>query len=328
MWARRVVVLLAGALVVAGCSSSSSSDDGDGGPEPDDGLTVDPAGRFGIPADETPEGLGLCAVDGPSDADAAADADQAGTVAVYGDTGADDPYAGEMLAVLSTPEGEGEVDHAGDGDPTPVQVRGTEGVAAPITVFPQTVLPELGTVVAWPEDGSSVGLYGRLWPPERTAELVALADALESGDEGLRLPDAALPAGYGLVYDGSAASTSLLFPLVTDYEVHYRTGDGQGDGVVVIQGLHGSAEEFEVFRFLTLDLDEADVHGIRMVTGNAWGANGPAVAAWREPDGPIVRIVGTGVDLPVVVELAQYTRQLTPDEWTALAASTTPCTDD
>jgi hypothetical protein len=95
-----------------------------------------------------------------------------------------------------------------------------------------------------------------------------------------------------------------------------------------VYGLEGTVEEFEAFRFLTRELSEADLHGVEMLTGNAWGDTGPAVAAWREPDGRILRIVGTGVDLPVITELAQYTRQLTPEEWSTLEAAVTPCPDD
>lgn len=323
-----MAVALLALVFVAGASSCSGDGDGDddsddGGPEPtvDGGLTVDPTGRFGIPADETPSGLELCAVEGPSTAPG--DAPQ---VALYGEVDREDPYAGPMLGVLWGPEDQ--VDPAGDGEPTPVEVRATSGVLAPITVFQQTVLPELGTVVAWREAGLAVGLYGRRWSPDRADELVALADALTFGDGLFQLPDAALPAGYGLVYLGSAASLSLLLPLETDYRVLYRTGEGEGTGVVSVYGLEGTVAEFEAFRFLTRELSEADVHGVEMLTGNAWGDTGPAVAAWREPDGRILRIVGTGVDLPVITELAQYTRQLTPAEWSDLEAAVTSCPDD
>ena len=320
----RVVGLLLVAATLTVAVACTSSDDSAGSDRDDEGtvdggLTVDPVGRFGIPADETPPGLQLCAVEGPSTSAGGAQA------ALYGEVDREDPYAGPMLGVLWGPADE--VDLAGDGESAPVTVRGTAGVVAPITVFQQTVLPELGTVVAWREAGLSVGLYGRLWSPDRSDDLVALADALTFADGLFQLPHDALPAGYGLVYLGSAASMSLLLPLETDYRVLYRTGEGEGTGVVSVYGLAGTVEEFEAFRFLALDLSEADVHGVEMLTGNAWGDSGPAVATWREPDGRILRIVGTGVDLPVITELAQFTRQLTPDEWSDLEAAVTPCSD-
>src|SRR2546430_1768161 len=71
-----------------------------------------------------------------------------------------DPYGGPMIGVFSTKTGQG--GFVGDADRTPVTVRGLPADAAPITVFQQSIVPELGTVIAWTENGRDVGLYGRL----------------------------------------------------------------------------------------------------------------------------------------------------------------------
>lgn len=308
------------AIVIAGVGCGDDDDGGAG-----DESTVDPTGHVGIPVDETPEGLKLCLAADHPDIDGGTEADDDdGQVVIYGHPTPGDPYAGTMLGLFWAPKDE--VDYRGDGDPTPVEVRGRDGVAAPITVFQQTVLPDLGTVVAWEEHGMSVGLMGREWPAHRTDELVKLADALEYDDGRFSIPDDALPTGYEELYAGSSASMSVLAPADLDYWVMYVNGDGKGDGTVTVYGLHGSKAEFEAFRFLALDLDQADLHGDETITGNAWDPDsGPAVVTWREPDGRIVRIVGSNVDLPVITEFAQYTRQLTPDEWKALQAAAKPC---
>lgn len=67
---------------------------------------------------------------------------QSGMV-LYGPDDAGDPYDGSMIGVLWNPADTG--GHGGDGDAEAVTVRGEPGVAAPITVFQQTILPELGT---------------------------------------------------------------------------------------------------------------------------------------------------------------------------------------
>jgi hypothetical protein len=122
-----------------------------------------------------------------------------GGVVLYGDTTIADPFAGEMLGVFWGTEGSA----AGDGDSWPVTVRGVDGVSAPLTVFQQVVLDELGTVIAWEEEGFFVGLYGRGFDTEQTPELLAYAETLSHGDDGFELPTDALPPGYGEIYAGS-----------------------------------------------------------------------------------------------------------------------------
>jgi len=324
MWgvgARRIgSVLGVLAIVVAGVGCGNDDDD-DASDEP----TVDPTGHVGIPANETPEGLKLCFADDTPHVDggSAADEDE-GQVVLYGHTSPGDPYAGPMVGVFWAPKDE--IDYRGDGDPTSVEVRNHDGVVAPMTVFQQTVLPELGTVVAWEERGMSVGVMGREWLADRTDQLVELADAVDYDDGRFSVPEDALPSGYEEVYSGPSASMSVLAPGDLDYWLMYANGDGKGNGTVSVYGLHGSKAEFEAFRFLARDLDRADLHGEDTITGNAWDAeSGPAVVTWREPDGRIVRIVGSNVELPVITEFAQYTRQLTPEEWKALQAAAAPC---
>lgn len=238
---------------------------------------------------------------------------------LYGAADADDPYDGPMLGVLWNPAADGT--HRGDGEPVPVTVRGHDGVAAPITVFQQTILPELGTVIACEEGDTAIGLYGRGWPIDRADELVAFADRLEEVDGGLRLADDALPDGYAQVFTGSPAVASLVFPPAARYSLRY-----QGDsGLLDVQGLQMSADEFEAFRFFTLDVDQGDVGGRAGLVGNAWNAAGPAVVTWREADALVVRIVGLGVPFETVREVADRSRELTDEQWSALVGADDEC---
>jgi hypothetical protein len=271
--------------------------------------------RFAIPAQSTTDQFLFCLASsrpavGPS----------GGGVVLYGESARSDPYTGPMLGVIWGTEEE----HAGDGDTTPVRVRGTDGVAAPITVFQQVILDELGTVIAWHEGDLSVGLYGRLWDQSRTEELVAVADSLEFVDGGFRLPPAALPAGYEKVFAGSPDSFSLVLPVNATYQVHYRTTDGQA-GNLNVSGFLASPEEFEAFRFLTLGLERTKSGGRDEISGNAWTADGPAVVTWREDDGLVIRLLGLQVDLKTVQEAAAATRELTRSEWVEVVEHKSEC---
>lgn len=93
--------------------------------------------RIAPPIDAELEGLTFC---GTTALPPTPDDGRSGMV-LYGAAGASDPYDGPMLGVIWNPADDG--GHGGDGDPEPVTVRGQSGVAAPITVFQQTIVPEL-----------------------------------------------------------------------------------------------------------------------------------------------------------------------------------------
>ena len=238
---------------------------------------------------------------------------------LYGASDADDPYDGPMLGLLWNPADGG--GFGGDGPSEPVTVRGQRGVAAPITVFQQAVIPELGTVVAWTEGDRSFGLYGRGWPMERAHELVAIADRLETDGDGVTIPDHALPEGFAEIVAGDPSLASLVLPPSPVYSLRYR-GDG---GLLELSGLEQSEAEFEAFRFLTVGVDRGDAGGRDGLAGGAWYGDGPAVVTWREPDGLVVRVVGIGVPIEVVREVAAEARELTDVEWAALVEAEDRC---
>ena len=244
-----------------------------------------------------------------------------GGVRLYGETSHADPYDGPMLGVVW-----GSGDHGGDGPKTQVRVRGTEGVAAPITVFQQAILPELGTVIAWREGGLSVGLYGRRWGTDRIGELVALADSLVVVDGGLRFPPTAMPAGHRQVYEGVPQALQFIVP-PAGYQVRYRAPDAAIGAMLSVTGSVGSNDDLHAVRFLSVGLNRRTVGGREMVVGEPWrqGGGGPVLATWREPDGVIVRVLGMGPDLAAVEQAAATTRELSRPEWIALVEGGADC---
>ena len=271
------------------------------------------------PSDAEFDGLALCGT--TAFPRSPADDDRSGMV-LYGTSSAGDPYDGPMLGVFwNATDDSG---HGGDGESHPVIVRGHTAVAAPITVFQQVILPELGTVIAWSEDGRALGVYGRLWPLERRDELVAIANQLEAADGGFQIPDGVLPSGYAEVFSGDASVTSLVLPPSPLYSLRYE-GD---DGLLDVSGLQMGEDEFEAFRFFTVGVDQSDVAGRPALAGNAWNIEGPSVVTWRETDGLVVRIVGLDVPLETAREVAARSRELTDDEWAALVQANSGCDSD
>lgn len=267
------------------------------------------------PIDATFDGLTFC---GTTAFPGSPPSDAAGMV-LYGESAASDPYDGPMLGLFWNPAGDGS--HVGDGDSEQVTVRGQRGFTAPITVFQQTILPELGTVIAWTEGDRAFGLYGRQWPVDRATELVEIANATEDGPAGHRIPDDALPNGYDEVFAGDPGVSSLVFAPSPLYSLRYQGADGLLD----VNGLQMSEDEFEAFRFLTIGVDQGHVAGHEALVGNAWHDDGPAVVTWREPDGLVVRIVGIGVPLATAEHVAERSRELSGDEWAELVESDATC---
>lgn len=259
------------------------------------------------------EGLAFCGTIGlpPSPTD-----ERSGMV-LYGK--AADPYEEPMLGLLWNPVGEG--GHEGDDRGQPVTVRGQRGVAAAISVFQQTILPELGTVIAWTEGDRNFGLYGRQWSSGQ-AELVAIADQMEESEGRFNLPDDALPDGYREIFSGDPSVASIVINLSALYTVHYQ---GDDSGSLSLSGLQMSKDEFQAFQFFTLGVDRSEVAGQEALVGNAWNDDGPAVVTWREPDGLVVRIVGTGVPLEVAQKVAEESRELTAEEWASVVEAESQC---
>lgn len=241
-----------------------------------------------------------------------------GKVVIYGDGEAEDPYSKPMLGLAWGTE----ENHAGDGTKTPLTVRGGAGVAAPFTVFQQTILEELGTVIAWEERDLEVGLYGRFWDAGKTDELLAIADDLEFADGDFRLPDDALPDGYVELYAGDLGALGLVSPgALGEYNVQYQIGRDE-PLMVTLAGEVMTEAQFEAFQFLTRPLDRSTVGEREMIVGNAWSEAGPSVVTWREPDGLAVRLVAIGAErgdqLALLQDIAAAARELDRDEWVEL----------
>ncbi|MBA3303078.1 MAG: hypothetical protein H0U26_04320 [Acidimicrobiia bacterium] len=277
--------------------------------------------RLGPTADATPGGMRLCsAITGPPPPSPSAGAEPEPLV-LYGETGRGDPYGGPMLGVVSSSNEGG---FAGDGELTPVQVRDTAGVTAPIPVFQGVALDELGTVVAWQEQGLEVGLYGRSWTVDQRDDLVALAEDLELVDGAFRFPPGSPPEGYEEAFVGTRADLSLVFAAGSSYQIQYY-GKGDSEGLITISGHLASEQEFEAFQFLTVGLRRERLRGREVLTGNAWTDTGPAVVTWRDPDGLVVRFVGSGTDLETVQRMARDSPDLTRQQWVDLVEASYDC---
>ena len=271
--------------------------------------------KLAPPASARIEGLTLC---GGTTFPAAPEGGAGSGMVIYGDTSAPDPYQGQMVGLLWDPAGSG--GHAGAGPSRPVTVHGQPGVAAPITVFQRTVLPELGTVIAWTEGDREFGLYGRGWSLDEADELVAMANGVEDIDRRSQIPDGVLPEGFGVLFAGSQEALDIASPLSL-YSVRYRAANR----ILTVSGMGMKQEEFDAIRFLAIGLEETDAGGRPGLVGDAWPGVGPSVVTWREPDGLVVRVVGLGIPIESAKQVAAATRELNDDEWNAVTKSTGAC---
>jgi hypothetical protein len=282
------------------------------------------------PLADLPDGLEVCAAFAMPPT---ADARPAGQVAVYAPGDAADPYAGPVVALVWGTES-----HAGDGETTPVTVRGTEGVVAPITAFQQVVLEDLGSVVAWSEGDVSFGLYGRGWDLSRADELVAMADAITADDAGYAVPTQALPTGFEVVHTGSSDASgfvgsgeySVSLVPADDANADDPDADLPARRLITLTGSASSPGSEELWRVFALASERTTIDGRQVAfSAGAWGAAGPVMASWREDADHHVTVMALGPeaasDADLVRDLVAASRPLTADEWTELASAASSC---
>ena len=278
------------------------------------------------PADADLAGLKLCSATGALPTGALPATDE--RVEILGRVDLVDKYDGPMIAVFTNKAGDG--DYLGDGDKTPVTVRGMPGQAAPITVFQQVVLPDLGTVVAWTEAGHDVAIYGRLWPKSRNRGPCRDREQARAGRRSVHPSCRREPPGYREVSSGpSDVSWSVIGSTISgDYHVRYQPHGG-GVAMLNVDGMQLDPQQFEGFQLYTFPLTHVRIGDHNALFGSLWSAkSAPYVATWREPDGFTVRVTGLGVTAEQVRAVAERARDLSRAEWAQLVqtAATADCT--
>lgn len=266
--------------------------------------------RYATPVEDLPEGVQVCnALSVPSDLMTAPPM----PMAIYAPASSADPFGGPMIAVLQG-------SHGGDGRQVDVHVRGTAGKAEPITVFQQTILPELGTVVSWKEGGDDYNIVARLWDQTRVPELVDLANKLTMVDGLLQFPNGALPAGYRKVFAGSSTNADFFGPLGSPYLLQY----GASGAIIQVNARAARVDEPDAFRLFGLNMSHEKIGDHDALIGNVWGPHSTLIT-WREPDGTSVRVFGMGAPDADVRKIAAATRALSANEWASLAEASSTC---
>ncbi len=284
----------------------------------------------GPPLDAVPAGLTVCGATIFPD-DVLDGFDEMGQATVYAPADAQDPFTGDVLMLQWGSSG-----NRGDGETTPVELRAehgaTDAVVAPITVFQQVVPQDLGTVVAWTEDGLELGLYRRGWSLDRADELVAIAEEIQriegETDTGravfYEIPHDALPSGFTELVTGSAATASPM--ALSNYTITFNTGDEPDDptngatGLVTLSGSPSDGLLDELWRMFTLGSERIEVDGTTVsFSDSAWSDAGPVIASWRIGDGRVT-VMGMSVPTDVVLDVVRASRELTDEEWMELAS--------
>ena len=278
--------------------------------------------------------------------------DQYGTITIYGDTTVDDPYARPMIGLASS----GEESFVDDDTRQPVDVIGhpdamisemTGPFGAPLLdVGPPLVGPPLrageadtnirgaGQVISWRDADRTIGVFGRGYRADRTAELIAIAERVTVHATGPRLTISDRPSGFEQIFDGPLIATQLPFTVSEGPGVTYAV-----TGNLSVTTLHGRVEDpaaFEASRFFGTGLEPTTIAGRRALAGPLWatpraGFEVPVVVAWRAPDNISLSIVSyprNGAYQPTLAELRTFaadTRLLDRPEWESLIQSSRVC---
>jgi len=238
------------------------------------------------------------------------------TLTLYGDPGADDPFAQADLLVLTTPIDLYAVPLGGP-SPEPVTVRGIAGET--------DVWPILGQTVDWKEpDGLQVLVASQTLDEQ---QVLAAAEALEIADGAAHLDS--LPPE--LPADLEEVATSSRFPLPTLMLGMGWTGGLSAEGslvstlpaatgrTVAVSTFTGDGSDMAFLRWISTTTTPTEAHG-----HDAWQATyenmgGPVQwLFWQEAPDVVVVIQAGGLSAAEMTEVADNLRPLTDEEWNAM----------
>ncbi len=243
-----------------------------------------------------------------------------GSLVIYGDGSLADPYGARLVAVLTGMRMEPQ-----DSPRTDVTINGLPGVTGPAGVFQGGGGPGLSRLVAWTVEGHDITVFGRGYGENQADELLALAQDVKLVDGQARLSG----SNMDVLYSGPADPISAIIPFFmggANYSLTYQRSDGGGQLNVV--GLTMDAQVFAATRafFFSSALRKFD-RGDGFVA-DAWGDTGPFVAAWREPDGVVVWVVGIGSSKAETVGAAEASKELSTDQWKQTSRLSPNCNQD
>lgn len=223
--------------------------------------------------------------------------DAPGSIAIYGERGLPDPYAGPMIGLVRTRDQQYyQDDHA-----EPIAVAGHAGAEIVDATGPGGAAIEgLGQTVTWKDDHGVVAVIGRGYTRAQAGELAAIAGRVADAPDGLTLSGA---DGDDLVllHRGPVSTIYAAQPLPgassASYTVSYRVPAGAG---AWLSGVVGDATMVDAMRFFSPGLRRVTVGGTPTVGGDVAVTNSAPgsmarVVRWRAGD-VVLTLTALGTD--------------------------------
>jgi hypothetical protein len=249
------------------------------------------------------------------------DAQDYGSITIFGDTRGGDPYQRPMVAIATSKE----ETFGDDGSSRPLAVPGHQNATlSPMTGPFGAELVGEGQVIAWGEQGQNVGVFGRGFGPDRTQELVAIAADVAVHDGRAMLTTDAPPEGYREVYDGPLADVWPPFTISQSTNATFAVAANAA--LTTLTGSVASDATFNAVRFFAAGLEATTVRGKRALAGQLWADQTeievPMLVTWQDGDVTLSLVTYPRAEIqlsmPELHRIAERTRLLNRDEWEML----------
>lgn len=305
---RLAAAAVAANLVVAACSSGLET--------PAETLRRDdPAvSTFGYVLDTLPDGYELCAISTPSAL--SLQSDTSASLEVYGDGTLADPYAGPLYGVARF-----EAERLAElplGDTTDTEVQGVPARLGGGDSLLIAALPtDAARVLTFQRDDAPGGrvTIQVIVRNDDSADIEALAAAVESGDDTATLPPEALPDGFVGLGDLYQLEGRPQFRFSLDHQAG-AADDGSLEDQLTLLGTTGDAVSMEAFRFRASASERVSVGGAPGVAADIGSTGeGPFVVSWLADDGLILRVFSFVIAPPDLLPVAQSARRVDGAEW-------------
>ena len=278
-----------------------------------------------------PPGVSICSVTNrfPLGDTGTRTSDTYGTIAIFGDSTLSDPYWAPMIGLAASKE---EV-FRDDETATPVAIPGHPDavISAMSSAFSNRLTGS--QVISWRDGDRNIGVLGRGYGAERSAQLIAIASRVTITNFEPQVAADALPTHFQQLHRGPLIGVSVLTAAsspASSFSLYGSEARLQMNGTVITSESDGT---FEAIRFFSPAVARVTVGRtaalLGPVVGSRSGSPSIEVARWRMPGGVVLTALSlpgaTSVGAPDLHSVIRATRRLDRDEWENLVNGSTGC---
>ena len=255
--------------------------------------------------------------------------DTYGTIAIFGDSTLSDPYSAPMIGLAASKE---EV-FRDDETATPVAIPGHPDavISAMSSAFSNRLAGS--QVISWRDGDRNIGVLGRSYGAERTAQLIAIASRVTITKSEPQLAADALPTLFQQIHRGPLIGLSILTAAsspTSSFSLYGSEARLQMSGTLMASDTDSA---FEAIRFFAPAVARVTVGRtaalLGPVVGSRSGSSSVEVARWTMPGGVVLTALSlpgaTSVAAPDLRSVIGATRRLDRDEWENLVNGSTGC---